>query len=138
MPMVIVDTSEWAQYFRVAGSPEAVEVRRLLTSGNVVMVGIVYAELFQGARDGDQLCTLQEQLDAIPFLEASQQTWRRAGSLMAELHWRVQPIPLPAAVIAAQALEHQCHVFTRDEHFRRVPEVKLYDPLGQRSERQSG
>ena len=126
MPSVIVDTSEWAQYFRVALSAEAVEVRRLLTSGDVVMVGIVYAELFRGARDGDQLRTLQEELDALSFLQTRKETWRRAGALMAELQWRGLTIPLPDAVIAAQALEHQCRVFTRDEHFRRVPELELH------------
>ena len=55
---VIVDTSEWAQYFRVADSPEAIEVRKLLAAESVVMVGIVYAELIRGARDESQLHSL--------------------------------------------------------------------------------
>ena len=130
MPAVVVDTSQWAQYFRVAGSPEATEVRRLLAAGDVVMVGIVYMELLRGARDQRQLDTLEEQLEALPFLDVEKGTWKRAGLLLAELQRQGLTIPLPDALIAAQALDHGLQVFTRDEHFLRVPGLQLYSPAG--------
>ena len=124
---VVVDTSQWIQYFRVAGSPEAMEVRRLLTSGEVVMVGVVYAELLRGARNQDQFRALEEQLDALPFLEMSKDTWSSTGRILSDLQRQGLPISLPDAAIAALALEHELHVFSRDEHFQRVPELELHN-----------
>ena len=126
MPSVVVDTSEWAQYFRVVDSPEGTEVRRLLESDDVVMVGVVYAELLRGARDQDQFRILQEELDALPFVEVSKETWRRTGDILGELQRRGSLIPVSDAVIAALALQHRLRVFSRDGHFRRVPQLELH------------
>ena len=126
MPHVVVDTSQWIQYFRMAGSSEAAEVRRLLTAGDVVMVGIVYAEVLRGARDEMQFNMLKGQLGALPFAEVTKETWRRAGCLLADLKWQGLTISLADAVIAALALQHGFSVFTRDEHFRRVPGLALH------------
>ena len=130
MPAVVVDTSQWVQYFRVAGSPEAAEVRRLLAAGEVAMVGIVFIELLGGARDQRQFDTLEEELQALPFLDVEKQTWKRAGLLLAELKRQGVTIPLPNAMIAAQALEHGLPVFTRDEHFLQIPGLELHSPRG--------
>ena len=130
MPSVVVDTSQWAQYFRVADSPEAAEVRRLLSANDVVMVGIVYMELLRGARDQRQLDILEDELEALPFVDVGKGTWKRAGLLLSELQRRGLKIPLPDAVIAAQALDHGLLVFTRDEHFQRIPGLQLYLPSG--------
>ncbi len=130
MPPVIVDTSEWAQYFRVPESPEATEVRRLLAAKSVVMVGVVYAELLRGARNEVQFRTLTDELEAVTFIEVTKQTWIRAGEVLSGLERIGQRIALPDAVIAASALEHGLSVFSRDEHFRRVPGLELHSPDG--------
>ncbi len=124
---MVVDTSEWAQYFRVAASAEAVEVRRLLALGEVVMVGVVYAELLRGARDETQFRALGEQLDALPFLEMTNATWRGAGRILSDLERRGSTIPLTDAAIAALALEHGLQVYTRDDHFQRIPGLALHE-----------
>ena len=124
--LLIVDTSEWIQYFRVPGSPEGVEVRRLLEAEDVAMVGVVYAELLRGARNQDQLRILEEQLGALPFVEMSKETWNSTGRILNDLQREGLPISLPDAAIAALALEHGLRVFSHDEHFRRVPELELH------------
>ncbi len=123
---VVVDTSQWVQYFRVAASAEAAEVRRLLALGEVVMVGVVYAELLRGARDETQFRALEEQLDALPFLEMTIATWRGAGRILSDLQRRGLTIPLPDAAIAATALERGHRVYTRDDHFQRIPGLELH------------
>ena len=125
---VVVDTSEWAQYYRVGDSPEAMEVRHLLGAGDVVMVGIVYAELLRGARDEKQFRDLQDELGGLPFVETDKDSWERAGRLLAELRRQGLSVPLPDAVIAALALQHGLEVFSRDEHFQRVPGLQLHSP----------
>lgn len=77
---VVVDTSQWVHYFRIGASAEAAEVDRLLALGEVVMVGVVYAELLCGARDETQFRALDEQLDALPFFEMTNSIWRDTGA----------------------------------------------------------
>ena len=120
MAPVIVDTSEWIQYFRASESLEGKEVRRLLLAGEVVMVGVVYAELLRGARNRRQLATLQEELNALPFLEADKDTWTATGRILNDLERKGIGIPLADALIAALALGADAQVFSRDEHFQRV------------------
>ena len=126
MPPVIVDTSEWVQYFRVPDSPEGAEVRRLLIARQVSMLGIVFAELLRGARDRDQFRILEEQLGALPFLEMTRGTWNDTGRILNALHRTGVSISLPDAAIAAVALEHNMRVFSRDEHFKHVPGLELH------------
>ncbi len=128
MSSVIIDTSVWAQYFRIPASPEGAEVRRLLESEEAVMVGIVYAELLRGARDERQFGTLEEELDAVPFVDTARGTWNLTGRILADLRRQGAVIPLADASIAAVALENSLSVFTRDEHFQRIPGLSLYEP----------
>jgi tRNA(fMet)-specific endonuclease VapC len=126
LPSVIVDTSEWIQYFRVPNSPEGMEVRRLLEIEEVVMVGVVYAELLRGSRNQDQFHILEEQLGALPFLEMTKETWNSTGRILSELQRQGETIALPDAAIAAIALEHGLRVFSRDGHFQRVPGLEIH------------
>ena len=126
---VVVDTSIWAQYYRVVDSSEALAVRQLIATGEVVMVGIVYAELLQGARDDEQSRSLKDGLDALPFVEMTKESWARSGRILAELRRMGMIIPLPDAVIASVALEHSFEIFSRDEHFQRIPGLQFFSPL---------
>ena len=126
MPLVIVDTSEWVQYFRVSGSPEGTEVRRLLEADEVAMVGIVYAELLRRARNQDQFRILNEQLSALPYLEMTKQTWNSTGEILSDLERRGESVSLPDAAIAALALEYGLRVFSRDAHFQQVEGLELH------------
>ena len=130
MSPVIIDTSVWVQAFRVATSVEKESVERLIRDGDAVMVGVVYAELVRGARDEGEFGLLEERLQAIPFLEASKETWRQAGRLLFDLRRRGQTISLPDALIAALALEGGHQVYTLDEHFQRVPGLGLHEAKG--------
>ena len=133
MSSVIIDTSVWAQYFRIPASPEGAEVRRLLEAGEAgeaVMVRIVYAELLRGARDDGQFTTLEEELDAVPFVDATRTTWSLAERILADLRRQGAVIPLADAAIVAVALENGFRVFTNDQHFQRISGLRLYEPDG--------
>ena len=126
MPSVLIDTSEWGQYFRVPESAEAVEVERLLESKETVIVGMVYAELVRGARNATQLETLEDVVGGIRYIETTRDNWSHAGRILSELDRQGLPIPLADALIAALALDHGLSVFSRDEHFRRVPGLDVH------------
>ena len=131
MPSIIVDTSQWVQYFRLPGSAEGTEVRRLIEANDIYMIGIVYAELVRGARSDRQLQIIRRVLDALPYLEVTLQTWQGTGGLLAQLQRQGQKIPMADALIVALALQHEISVYTRDEHFQRIPELNLHQPQQQ-------
>ena len=128
MARVIVDTSAWIQYFRRGKSLEASEVRSLLDSDNVVLVGVVYAELLRGTRSDEQRETLVDSLQALPYVETDMETWRLAGEVLSSLERKGQRIPLPDALIAAIAIRNGLSVYTQDSHFSRISILSLYTP----------
>jgi hypothetical protein len=125
--MVIVDTSVWVQAFRAPNSSERQEVDRLLARDEAAMVGVVLAEVLQGARDPQEFEALRLRLTALPYLSESVQTWVQAGTISYQLRQRGLGVGLVDLLIAALALEHDASVYTRDEHFQRVPGVKLHE-----------
>jgi predicted nucleic acid-binding protein len=56
--------------------------------------------------------------------------WRRAGLLSAELDSLGTRIPPSDVILGALALEGGHEVFTPDNHFRRIPGLRLYQPEG--------
>ena len=128
--MVIIDTSIWVEAFRVTGSFARRELEGLLRAREAAGIGIIYAEVLRGARTEDDFDRLLERFDAVPFIDATKSTWVLAGRLLSHLARSGALIPLPDAVIAAHALEGDHELFTRDEHFRRVPGLRLHNPAG--------
>lgn len=125
---VIPDTSVWIQFFRVGSSPEAMAVRSLLVSDRVMLVGIVYAELLRGARNQEQLEILQDTLQSLPYTETDKDTWRITGRILSSLDRTGQRIPAADALIAAIAIQNDLSVYTQDEHFDRVSDLRRHDP----------
>lgn len=127
MSPVIADTSVWVQAFRTPNSVEKEEVERLIRAGELAMVGVVLAELVRGARDEKELGVLEEKLGALPFLEAGKEIWRLAGRLLFDLRRQGVTLPLADTLIAALALEGGHQVYSLDEHFQRVPGLRVYE-----------
>jgi hypothetical protein len=124
--MVIVDTSVWLQALNVGTSVERREVDKLLAINEVAMVGIVMAEVLRGARNEGEFERLRLRLAEVPFLPETKETWTRVGAVAYQLKRRGLTVPLPDVLIGAIALEHGQEVYTQDEHFRRIPGLKLY------------
>ncbi len=125
---VIPDTSTWIQYFRVGSSPEAAVVRSLLVSDRVMLVGVVFAELLRGARTQEQLEVLQDTLQSLPYTETDKGTWTLTGRILYSLERTGKRIPVPDALIAAIAIQNDLSVYSQDDHFNRVSELRLYQP----------
>ena len=124
---VIVETSVWVNYFRNSDTSIADEVDRLLDLHQILMVGVVHAELIRGFTTSGQLQAMEADLELLPYLESTHETWRRTGQVLAGLQLKGETIPFPDAVIAAQGLEYDLPVFTLDGHFSRVEGLDLYE-----------
>ena len=125
---VVLDTSVWLQFFRVGSSPEAMAIRSLLVSDQVMLVGVVYAELLRGARNQEQLEALHDTLQSLPYTETNKYTWTLTGRILSSLDRTGERIPVPDALIAAIAIQNDLSVYTQDEHFDRVSDLRLYEP----------
>lgn len=128
MAEVIADTSVWIRAFRRQTSPEKAEVDRLLVQDAIVTVGLIFAELARGARSPGDLDELERRFTALRWLDTSQETWRRTGTMLRRMREAGLGISLPDALIATCAIDYGCQVYSIDGDFERIPGVSLYVP----------
>jgi predicted nucleic acid-binding protein len=126
--MVIADTSVWIPFFNRPDSAEKTALDMLIDADEVVLVGVVLAELLQGCRTLSERAALSEALLALRYFEVTQATWSKSGDLSAHLLRKGVTVPLSDVLIAALAIEHDCHVYSLDAHFKKIPGVHLYVP----------
>ena len=129
--MVIVDSSVWIQYLRRPASPDGGELEALLKRGEVILTGVVLAELLQGMRSARQLETLGSLLAELPYVEATKDTWIAAASFMRALREGGRSPQLPDMLIAAQAVAHRLTVYSLDADFSHVPGLSLHEAAAQ-------
>lgn len=126
--MVIADTSLWIEYFRGGDEPARAGLRTLIRTEQVVLVGVVLAELLQGCRSSEDVDTILSHLAGLRFLDTTFSTWKRAGELSASLRRKGVTLPLSDLIIGALAIEHGYRVYTLDTHFKHIPGLTLYAP----------
>jgi tRNA(fMet)-specific endonuclease VapC len=123
---VLVDTSIWIEYFNHRRSQSGEAVEDLLRKGRVIITGIVLTELLQGARLKSEFDAILESILALPFLDATLNTWVEAGRISYSLRKRGVTVPTTDVIIASLAIERQCLLFSLDSHFDRIPGIKRY------------
>jgi len=99
----------------------------LLRAGEVKVVGIVLAEVLQGARSIEQMEAIGGRMQALPFIEATRDAWITVAALAVQLRNEGKTTALSDLLIAAQAIEADESVYTLDEDFRRIPGVRLHE-----------
>ena len=124
--MVIVDSNIWIRYLRYPDSESGSALQTLLDADQVLMTGVVLAEVLQGARAEREYGALLTRLTALPYREMSKQTWVSAGRIALRLRMQGRLTPLTDLSIAALALEGDHEVFSLDGHFDRISELKRY------------
>ncbi|MBW2050582.1 MAG: PIN domain-containing protein [Deltaproteobacteria bacterium] len=123
---VLVDTSIWIEYFNRRDSENGEALEGLLREERVAITGIVVTELLQGAKQKSELDAILDSIVALPFLDATLNTWIEAGRLSYSLRKKGVTVPTTDVVLASLAMENQCHLFSLDSHFDRIPGVKRY------------
>ena len=124
--MIVADTSVWVEFFRARGSREQLELDRLLVQDQVATVGPVIAELLQGARNSQEFERIRDHLVPLPYERETIDTWITVGSLSFQLRRAGVTLGMMDLLIAALALEANHEVYTLDEHFQRVPGLRLH------------
>jgi tRNA(fMet)-specific endonuclease VapC len=121
---IIVDTSIWIEYFKEdANIVEFIE--RKIIENNIYMVGPVISELLQGVRTNHEYMELLNCIDAIPYIEAKNEDWKKAGKISFNLRKDGLTIPLTDIIISVIAINNQAKVYTLDKYFNYIPEVSF-------------
>lgn len=113
---VLVDTSAWIDYFR-GQEPLHGMVAALLEENRICCLGLILAELLQGAKGEKERLALRDFPDIFPFVEDSVALWIKAGELSAQLRSRGKTLGLADCFIAVAAKEREVSVLTNDRHF---------------------
>lgn len=128
--MILVDSNVWIEYLRSPDGPIGRVLNALLDRREAAIAGVVFAEVLQGTRKEEDFARVERGLQSATYIETIRSAWRRAARLSIELQRQGQPVPLTDLVIAAVALEGDHQVFTSDQHFERIPGLRLYDWKG--------
>ena len=122
---ILADTCIWIEYFRTT-SPISDELRKLIREDNIVTTGLVILELFQGIKTPESKELIKDTILALPFLEATRDSWIIAGEIGYTLRRKGIILPSTDLLLAAMAKINDCSIFTIDAHFKVIPDIDLY------------
>ena len=123
---IIVDTCVWIEFFRNQESKLTLHLKGLLRERKVIMVGMVMAEILQGVKAPKEGTLVKQNLEKLPYLEITRDTWEAAGEISASLRVKGITIPLSDLIIAGVALSGDHEIFTIDPHFEKVDGLRLH------------
>lgn len=122
---VLVDTTIWISFFREktkSGDP-----LEILLMGNAVWTcGIVIFEVLQGIKSEGEKARVLSLLTDLPYIEMTKSLWQRASEFSWSLKKKGLNLPLSDILIATIAIENDMSVYTLDNHFAQIPNLKLH------------
>jgi hypothetical protein len=124
---VLIDTSVWISYFKDAEKQSTVKVDDVLTHSHIYVPKVVIAELIQGAKTEKEIAVIEEFVDAFTIIDQTADTWVRAGRLSFSMKKKGITVHIIDCYIAVLANEHDCSIFTLDEHFKSIQKFLTID-----------
>lgn len=116
---VLVDTSAWIEFFRKR-EPYYSTILEFIDNDRVCCIGIVLAELLQGAKSEKELKVLKEFLYVFEFIPETSLFWEKAGELSYMLQRRGKSIGLSDCYIAVTTKINNTKLLTLDKHFKTI------------------
>jgi predicted nucleic acid-binding protein len=123
VPLVLVDTSVWVRFFRMAQSPEARTLDALLALAAVTTCAPIRAEVVSGAPTPREFARLRALFDALSVLEPPGDVWRQLEACRFALARRGHQASVVDLFIALTAQAHRVAFWTLDEDFRHLSAV---------------
>lgn len=112
---VLADTSVWVEALRRGARGRAPEFADALERRDVVMCGVVAAELLSGTRANAS--GLWSRLAGMRWADDARDDWRRAGLARSASAARGRPVALADALISVMAARGRHELWTLDEDF---------------------
>jgi tRNA(fMet)-specific endonuclease VapC len=117
---VLIDTSVWIAYFKNSQEQLTAHVDEVLTHSHVYVPKVVIAELIQGAKTEKEIAVIEEFVDAFTVVDQTANTWLKAGRLSFTMKKKGITMHIIDCYIAVLATEHNCSIFSLDEHFKSI------------------
>lgn len=99
----------------------------LLNKEDVVVCGIVIAELYRGIKNAAEKNAVELFVNAVDELpldsDASGEDWKKIGMFIADLRKSGLSVPFQDAVIAYLAIKYKTTLCTNDRHFKLIQTV---------------
>jgi len=118
MTKVIIDTSAWIESFKSGGDNKLKElVKRLIIQGDILLPGIIKAEILRGAKNLKEYERLNDLLNGLTYLAVEDSFWERLARFSFELFKKGVIVPLIDTYIALLAIENNVPIIHKDKHF---------------------
>jgi len=99
----------------------------LLMENAVWTCGIVMFEVLQGIKSEGEKNKILSILASLPYVEMMKKLWQSAAELSILLKKNGVNLPLSDIFIAAIAIENDLSIYTLDNHFTQISNLKLYE-----------
>ena len=117
---VLIDTSVWIDYLKGKNEELLERADRFLTYSAVYVPKVVIAELIQGAKSEKEVSVIESFVEAFNIIDQTENTWLKAGKLSFSMKRKGVHIGLVDCYISVLASEHDCKIFSLDEHFTTI------------------
>ncbi len=111
--MMLLDASVVVDLWRRPGRMAA----ELLPFGQIVVCGVTWAEMLQGARSEDDVETIRLRLSRFQRVSIPEEIWPELGTNLSILRRAGVTVPFPDVLLATIAIHHDLSLWTLDKHF---------------------
>ena len=111
--MIIPDSNIFIDFWK---NPTK-EIEQTFENEEIILCGVVRAELLQGAVSVKNFNQISEELDSFQGVNLEAGDWGRLGEILYLLRTNGLTVPLADAIIAAVAIKYGIPVWTNDKHF---------------------
>ena len=118
---VLIDTSVWIEFFRKR-EPYYRKVLKLIDNNQACCIGLILAELIQGAKSNKAIEIVKDFIHVFDFLKESVQMWEKSGELSYRVRKAGKKAGLSDCYIAIAAKMNNAAIFTLDSHFELIKE----------------
>ena len=121
MDKVIIDTSAWIESFQPQGDDGLANiVKDLILKGQVLLPGIIKAELLRGTKNKKEYMRLRGLLGGLSYLPVQEEFWDKLSEFSFILFRKGITVPLTDTYIALLCLENDAWILHRDRHFNLI------------------
>ncbi len=124
--MILADTNVFIDFWN---NPSE-ELTKIFEKEDIVICGVIRAELLHGAVSDRDFSEISTMLDAFDEKVFSMKDWQELGSNLYKLRKNGLTVPFSDAIIATLSIKHDIPVWTKDKHFSLIQtvlsELKLY------------